>query len=153
MFDVPFLRGQAWSVQDDERGADVVVLSREIAEKLYGEANPVGQRLNVMGFPFTIVGVTDKWTPLPRYYKLVGGEQFGDRRGILHPAGERDPPRDHAQRRHELLASARTRASRASCARTAPGSSSGSRPRPAGDRAELQTYIDNYAAEQRKLGA
>src|SRR5690349_2403190 len=28
MFDVPFLRGQTWSAQDDERGADVVVLSR-----------------------------------------------------------------------------------------------------------------------------
>ncbi len=77
MFEVPFLRGQAWSAQDDERGADVVVLSREIAEKLFGEANPVGQRINVMGFPFTIVGVTDKWAPQPRYYKLVGGEQFG----------------------------------------------------------------------------
>jgi hypothetical protein len=30
-----------------------------------------------MGFPFTIVGVTDTWSPLPRYYKLIGGSRFG----------------------------------------------------------------------------
>jgi putative ABC transport system permease protein len=44
MFKVPFLHGQAWSEADDARGADVVVLGRETAEKLYGDANPVGKR-------------------------------------------------------------------------------------------------------------
>src|SRR4051812_20480488 len=56
MFDVPFLQGQAWTEADDSRGADVVVLSREIAAKLFGEANPVGQRLTMMKAPFTVVG-------------------------------------------------------------------------------------------------
>jgi putative ABC transport system permease protein len=40
MFDVPFVRGQPWSEADDARGADVVVLSRGIADKLFGAADP-----------------------------------------------------------------------------------------------------------------
>ena len=35
MFDVPFRHGQAWSEQDDARRANVVVLSSEVAEKLF----------------------------------------------------------------------------------------------------------------------
>jgi len=57
MFDVPFLHGQAWTEQDDARGADVVVLSREIAGKLYGDADPVGQMVEFNGVRFRIVGL------------------------------------------------------------------------------------------------
>ena len=78
MMDVPFLYGQTWTEQDDARGADVVVLSRDISEKLYGNTNPVGQRLTLLGLPFTIVGVVDHWMPLPRFYRLAGGTRFGE---------------------------------------------------------------------------
>ena len=37
MFDVPFAYGQAWTEADEARGADVVVLSRPMAEKLADE--------------------------------------------------------------------------------------------------------------------
>lgn len=151
MFDVPFLRGQTWSVQDDERGADVVVLSRKIAEKLFGEANPVGQRLNIMGFPFTIVGVTDKWAPKPRYYKLVGGEQFGDGEEFFIPLS--------SAIRHETTHNGGMNCSE----RSEPGFQGKLRSNctwiqfwfetaSSADRAGLQNYIDSYAAEQRKLG-
>jgi len=151
MFDVPFVRGQAWSAQDDERGADVIVLSRAIAEKLFGEANPVGQRINVMGFPFTIVGVTDKWEPKPRYYKLVGGEQFGDGEEFFIPLG--------SAIRHETTHNGGMNCSersdpgfegklRSNCTWLQFWFETGS----SGDRAQLQNYIDSYAAEQRKLG-
>ena len=151
MFEVPFLRGQAWSTQDDERGADVVVLSREIAEKLYGEADPVGRRINVMGFPFTIVGVTGKWTPQPRYYKLVGGEQFGKGEEFFIPLA--------SAIRHETTHNGGMNCSE----RSDPGFQGVLRSNctwmqfwfetaSAGERAQLQSYIDSYAAEQRKLG-
>jgi putative ABC transport system permease protein len=151
MFEVPFLRGQAWSTQDDERGADVVVLSRDIAEKLFGEANPVGQRINVMGFPFTIVGVTDKWTPQPRYYKLVGGEQFGKGEEFFIPLA--------SAIRHETTHNGGMNCSE----RSDPGYQGILRSNctwmqfwfetaSSGDRAQLQSYIDSYASEQRKLG-
>jgi putative ABC transport system permease protein len=151
MFDVPFLHGQAWSAQDDERGADVVVLSREIAEKLFGEASPVGQRIKVMGLPFTIVGVIDKWVPQPRYYRLVGGEQYGKGEDLFVPLA--------SAIRHEA-----TRNGGMNCSeRSDPGYQGVLRSNctwlqfwfeteSAGDRSSLQNYIDSYAAEQRKLG-
>jgi putative ABC transport system permease protein len=151
MFDVPFLHGQAWSAQDDERGADVVVLSREIAEKLFGEASPVGQRIKVMGLPFTIVGVIDKWVPQPRYYRLVGGEQYGKGEDLFIPLA--------SAIRHEA-----TRNGGMNCSeRSDPGYQGVLRSNctwlqfwfeteSASDRAALQDYIDSYAAEQRKLG-
>jgi putative ABC transport system permease protein len=151
MFDLPFLHGQAWSAQDDERGADVVVLSREIAEKLFGEASPVGQRIKVMGLPFTIVGVIDKWVPQPRYYRLVGGEQYGKGEDLFVPLA--------SAIRHEA-----TRNGGMNCSeRSDPGYQGVLRSNctwlqfwfetaSSGDRAALQNYIDSYAAEQRKLG-
>ncbi|HEX9171299.1 MAG TPA: ABC transporter permease [Telluria sp.] len=151
MFDVPFVHGQTWSLQDDERGADVVVLSRKIAEKLYGTANPVGQRLNVLGFPYTVVGVIDKWTPQPRYYKLVGGEQFGAGEDFFVPLA--------SAIRHE----ANHNGGMSCYERSEPGFQGTLRSectwlqvwfetRSAAGRAELKNYLDNYAAEQRKLG-
>jgi len=151
MFEVPFLHGQAWSVQDDERGADVVVLSREISEKLFGAADPVGRRINVMNTPFTIVGVIDKWVPQPRYYRLVGGEQFGKGEDLFIPLA--------SAIRHEA-----TRNGGMNCSeRSDPGFQGVLRSNctwlqfwfetaSSGDRAALQNYIDSYAAEQRKLG-
>lgn len=151
MFEVPFLHGQPWSAQDDERGADVVVLSREISEKLFGEASPVGQRINVMGLPFTIVGVIDKWVPQPRYYRLVGGEQFGKGEDMFIPLA--------SAIRHETSHNGGMNCSE----RSDPGFQGRLRSNctwlqfwfetdSSGDRAALQNYIDSYAAEQRKLG-
>jgi putative ABC transport system permease protein len=151
MFDVPFLHGQAWSEADDARGADVVVLGRETAEKLYGDANPVGRQLMVMGFPFTIVGVTDTWAPLPRYYKLIGGNKFGTPEEFFIPFS--------SAIRHES-----PHAGSMSCnSNRDPGFASllasectwiqfWFETRTKGERAELQSFLDNYASEQRKLG-
>jgi len=151
MFDVPFLHGQAWTEQDDARGADVVVLSREIAEKLYGDADPVGQRITLMGFPFTIVGVIDNWMPLPRFYRLNGGVRYGAGEEFFIPLA--------TSIRHEV-----THNGSMSCSSNA-GAGFAARlvsectwinvwfeTASAGDRAELQTWLDNYAADQRKLG-
>ena len=151
MFDVPFLHGQAWTEQDEARGADVVVLSREIAEKLYGDANPVGQRVMLMGFPFTIVGVIDNWMPLPRFYRLNGGVRYGAGEEFFIPFA--------TSIRHEL-----THNGSMSCSAN-PGAGFAARlasectwitvwfeTASAGDRADLQAWLDNYAADQRKLG-
>ena len=151
MFEVPFLRGQAWSAQDDERGADVVVLSRDIADKLFGTANPIGQRVKLMGFPFTVVGVIDKWVPQPRYYKLVGGEQFGRGEDFFIPLA--------SAIRHETTHNGGMNCSE----RSDPGFQGILRSNctwmqfwfetaSSAERAQLQSYVDSYAAEQRKLG-
>jgi putative ABC transport system permease protein len=129
MFDVPFAYGQAWTEADEARGADVVVLSRPMAEKLYGDVNPVGKRLNLMGFPYTVVGVTEKWRMLPRVYLLQGGSPYG------MSCSQNIGPGFSAR-----LAS--------DCTWVTAWIEAAS----AGDRSDIQSWLDNYAGEQRKLG-
>jgi putative ABC transport system permease protein len=151
MLDVPFVYGQAWSEQDDARGADVVVLSRELADKLFGGANPVGQRVTMMGAPFTVAGVVDKWLPLPRYYKLAGGAKYGAGEELFIPFS--------TAIRHETNNNGSMNCS----SRRDPGYANlltsectwisvWFETKSSGDRAELQGWLDNYANEQRKLG-
>lgn len=150
MFEVPLRHGQPWSEQDDARGARVVVLGRDMAEKLFGQASPVGKQLRLGGQLFTVVGVMDHWKPVTRYYHLSAGrggsgEDFvipfstgiGQElsvHGDLSCSYVRDP--GYAS----LLAS--------DCTwiqfwfETRSGA----------DRAALQSFIDSYASEQRKLG-
>jgi putative ABC transport system permease protein len=151
MFNVPFLYGQAWSEADDARGADVVVLGRETAEKLFGNNNPVGQRLTLMGFPFTVVGVVDDWAPVPRYYKLIGGSRFGGAESffipfstaIRHETGHNGSMSCNTNRDPGF---ANTLSSECTWIQF------WFETRSAGDRAELQSWLDSYADEQRKLG-
>jgi putative ABC transport system permease protein len=151
MFNVPFLYGQPWSEADDTRGADVVVLGRETAEKLFGNVNPVGKQLRMLGSPFTIVGVVDQWAPLPRYFKLIGGSRFGGAEAFFLPFS--------SAIRHETPHSG----SMSCSANRDPGWAAllasectwiqfWFETRTKADRAELQTFLDNYASEQRKLG-
>ena len=152
MFEAPFVHGQAWSEAEDAAGAQVVVLSRALAEKLYGDTDPVGQRMTMMSQQFQIVGVLDKWAPMPRYYRLIGGSgAFGDGdelfipfatavrleanpQGNMNCSGNRDP--GYAG----ILAS--------NCTWIQFWFETAS----ASDREQLQGYIDSYASEQRKLG-
>lgn len=151
MFEVPFLHGQAWSDSDDERGADVVVLGRETAGKLFGEANPVGKQLRIGGFPYTVVGVADTWNPLPRYYRLIGGSRFGNGEEFFIPFSN--------ALRHEMGHNGSMNCSASRDAGFANLLSSECtwiqfwfETRTAAERAGLQSWLDNYADDQRKLG-
>ncbi|PHV06521.1 ABC transporter permease [Janthinobacterium sp. BJB412] len=151
MFEAPFRHGQGWSPADDAAGADVVVLSAALAEKLYGSANPVGQRLSIMGFAYQVSGVLAPWQVVPRFHRIVGGRgAFGEEEDFFIPFASmvrhqsehygstncNGPPTPGYQ---GLLDS--------ECTwiqfwfESAPGG-----------RAALQAYLDNYAAEQRRLG-
>ncbi|MES2320413.1 MAG: ABC transporter permease [Pseudomonadota bacterium] len=150
MFEAPFLHGQAWSEADDESGANVVVLSRLIAEKLFGDTDPVGQRMTILGQQFQIVGVLKKWAPMPHYYRLIGGPgKFGAEDELFIPFAS-------AIRNQGNISG------NMNC--------SGKSPEPGyagllasdctwiqfwyetADRGALQSHIDSYASEQRKLG-
>ena len=86
MFDVPFLHGQAWSAEDDQRGTQVAVISRSLAERVYGEGvNPVGQTLRASDNVLKVVGVIDTWNPLPKFYRLVGSGSFDTSEDIYLP--------------------------------------------------------------------
>jgi putative ABC transport system permease protein len=152
MFDVPFRYGQAWSDADEKAGADVVVLSRAMSEKLFGAVNPVGQRLRMMGFEFQVAGVLQTWQPLPKFYRLIGGPgAFGQEDEIMIPFA--------TAIRHE----SGHNGSMSCSGRRDPGwqgllNSECTwigfffETRAGADRAQLQNYLDNYAEGQRKLG-
>ncbi|MGH8029721.1 MAG: ABC transporter permease [Arenimonas sp.] len=73
MFDVPFLRGGPWGKAQDDAKAPVMVLSKGMAEKVFGTIDPVGKRVRMAETEFQVIGVLDEWKPLPRYYRLING--------------------------------------------------------------------------------
>ena len=66
-------------------GADVIVLTRKLAEKLYGDANPVGRRIRYSGFDYLIVGVIDRWNAVPRAHRLIGKGAFDNEDELFLP--------------------------------------------------------------------
>ena len=151
MFETPFRYGQPWSNADDTAGADVVVLSRKLAEKLYGDANPVGQRMTLLGFPYLITGVLDTWEPVPRIHRIVGSSAFGADDEFFIPFT--------TAIRHQT-----THDGSMSCEGDRQPGYQGTLDSECtwmqfwfemardGQRGELQSYLDSYAQEQRKLG-
>ncbi|GAB6195527.1 ABC transporter permease [Lysobacter xanthus] len=73
MFEVPFDKGGPWSASDDQRGGNVAVISRKLAAKVFGDVDPVGKTLHFENRDYTVTGVMAKWEPLPKYYRLIGG--------------------------------------------------------------------------------
>ena len=73
MFDVPFVDGHGWTADDDDRHARVVVLGRDVADKLYGSTPAVGKTLRLGKYDFRVVGVIDRWNPVPHFYDLSLG--------------------------------------------------------------------------------
>lgn len=73
MFDVPFLYGGAWDHSADENLQQVVVLSRETNETLFGGADSIGEIINLEGSNFQVIGVLDNWAPIPKFYDVNNG--------------------------------------------------------------------------------
>ena len=71
MFQVPFLYGGPWSTSDDTDHASVAILSRNLNDRVFGGANSVGRTLNLDNHEYRVVGVLDRWQPLPRFYDLT----------------------------------------------------------------------------------
>lgn len=73
MFNVPFVYGSGWGKAADEAAEPVVVLTRELNERLFGGEDSVGNRLTMQGIQFLVVGVIDTWEPTPRFYDPING--------------------------------------------------------------------------------
>ena len=73
MFDAPFLYGGAWDARADADQARVVVISRELNEKVFGGENSVGKELHIRSVPMRVVGVLKDWKPVPHFYDLTMG--------------------------------------------------------------------------------
>lgn len=152
MFEAPFLHGQGWAPEADQRGGNVTVINRKLSEKLFGDADPVGRRVRMGGFDYQIVGVLDTWSVIPRYQHLIGAETaFGDEEDMYIP---------FATAIHNQVG----RNGSTGCQGNVEPGFQGFldsectwiqvwfETATPGDRAALQSYLDSYAAEQRKLG-
>ena len=73
MFDLPFLYGGGWDDSVDDNLEKAVVLSKEINERVFGGENSVGRSLRLNGMDFQVVGVMDKYLPVPRFYDVTTG--------------------------------------------------------------------------------
>ena len=73
MFELEFIYGSAWSDQDDSAKARVTVLTAPLAEKLFGNVNPVGKQLQLGSDYFQVTGVVESFNPKPKFYDLGGG--------------------------------------------------------------------------------
>jgi putative ABC transport system permease protein len=71
MFDAPFVKGGGWRDDDDARNARVVVISRSLAERVFGSIDVIGRSMHVEGTAMQVVGVLDRWQMAPRFYDLT----------------------------------------------------------------------------------
>jgi len=53
-------KGRPFSRQEAERGLPVVILGTSAAEALFPNADPLGQRILIRGFPFRVVGLLEE---------------------------------------------------------------------------------------------
>jgi putative ABC transport system permease protein len=73
MFAVPFRSGGPWSQADDNGATNVVVLSATLADRLFPHTDAVGRAITLSDHEYRIVGVTEAWNPVPRFYDLGFG--------------------------------------------------------------------------------
>lgn len=73
MFQVPFLYGRGWEERSDQNAENVVVLSKETNDKLFGGENSIGREARFGTENFTVVGVIDEWNPPILFYDLNNG--------------------------------------------------------------------------------
>jgi len=73
MFNVPFIYGSGWDQSADAAAEPVVVLTKQLNERLFGGVDSVGERLIMQGTYFQVAGVVDTWEPTPRFYDPING--------------------------------------------------------------------------------
>ncbi len=62
-FDIMNLKvesGRPFSAQESKAGAGVVVLGHDLADKLFGSTNPIGQTVRIHSFPYRVIGVVER---------------------------------------------------------------------------------------------
>jgi putative ABC transport system permease protein len=95
MFDVPFIKGVAWTAEDDNKHSRVAVISRALAEKVFGSVDVVGFPLRVETTELRVVGVIENWRMVPHFYDL-NNDVYGQGEQLFVPwTTSRDLKLDH----------------------------------------------------------
>jgi putative ABC transport system permease protein len=73
MFNVPFIYGDGWDKSADAAAEPMVVLTRQLNERLFGGEDSVGEWVTMNSARFQVAGVIDTWEPTPRFYDPING--------------------------------------------------------------------------------
>jgi putative ABC transport system permease protein len=74
MFNVPLRFGTGWTSEMDDAAEQVVVLSAETNDRLFGGEDSVGRTVTLAGGNYRILGVLDEWQLANRFWDVgVGG--------------------------------------------------------------------------------
>lgn len=73
MFELDFIYGNAWTQQQEDESAPVVVIGEEINDRLFGGENSVGKMLYLDNRSYTITGVVRNWNIHIKYYDMNNG--------------------------------------------------------------------------------
>jgi putative ABC transport system permease protein len=84
MFDVPFLHGGAWDDRADAGASNVAVIDFETNEEVFGGEDSVGKTIRLDNEELTVVGVLDRWEPVPRFYSAFNSP-FGETNDVFLP--------------------------------------------------------------------
>jgi putative ABC transport system permease protein len=77
MFDMHFLYGGPWTPRDDDDRAQVLVLTKTLNQQLFGGKDSVGRSLVVATKLFRVVGVIEDWNPQPHFHDIDGAPGQG----------------------------------------------------------------------------
>jgi putative ABC transport system permease protein len=70
------LYGAPWTASAERNLDPVVVLSKRLNQRLFQGANSVGRSVILDDVPYQVVGVIGDWDPKPRFYDVIGGQNF-----------------------------------------------------------------------------
>lgn len=85
MFAVPFRYGAPWTAADDQRGANVIVISHKLNDRLFKGTDSVGRTIDLDNHDYQIAGVLDDWQPVPLFYAVADGRAFDDAEDVFLP--------------------------------------------------------------------
>ncbi|HTC54150.1 MAG TPA: ABC transporter permease [Steroidobacteraceae bacterium] len=68
MFEVPFRSGAPWGRRADDDRDNAVVLSSRLADRVFPGVEAVGKTINLGKRDYRVTGVIGSWNPLPRFY-------------------------------------------------------------------------------------
>ncbi len=82
MFDVPMLHGSVWQ---DAKARQELILAKQMAEKIFGRSNVVGEKVLLDERYYTVIGVLDDWRMLPRLYDANNHNYVEDTEQVFMP--------------------------------------------------------------------
>jgi len=88
VFGVPLRHGRFWTAQEEEARTPVVVIGRELSQRLLGREDGTGAEIRLGRHTFRVIGISERWAPRPRPHFLPGSDPGwqGDGDEIFVPA-------------------------------------------------------------------